>query len=80
MYFVYLIKSITFPNKTYIGYTKNLHNRLKEHNAGMALHTSKYMPWKLVSYLGFSEQKKAIAFEKYLKSGSGISFADKRLW
>jgi len=33
-----------------------------------------------VTYLAFSEKSKALAFEQYLKSGSGHAFANKRLW
>jgi putative endonuclease len=39
-----------------------------------------YHPWKLVSYTAFADETKAAAFEKYLKSGSGRAFADRRLW
>jgi hypothetical protein len=38
------------------------------------------MPWKLVTYVAFSDIEKARAFERYLKSGSGHAFAKKRLW
>jgi hypothetical protein len=31
-------------------------------------------------YLAFDTEKKAIAFEKYIKVGSGYAFAKKRLW
>ena len=51
-----------------------------EHNAGKSSHTSKYVPWKLVTYIAFSDDQKAEAFERYLKSGSGHAFAKKRLW
>jgi hypothetical protein len=36
-------------------------------------------PWRLVTYIAFSDEKKAVAFEKYLKSHSGRAFANKRL-
>jgi hypothetical protein len=35
------------------------------------------MPWKLVTYVAFSDAKKAVALERYLKSGSGHAFARK---
>jgi predicted GIY-YIG superfamily endonuclease len=44
------------------------------------LHTSKYKPWELITYLAFSDESKAVEFEQYLKSGSGHAFASKRLW
>jgi putative endonuclease len=46
----------------------------------MPPHTSKYVPWRLVTYLAFSNEQQAQAFEGYLKSGSGHAFARKRLW
>jgi len=34
----------------------------------------------LVTYVAFSTRIKASEFERYLKSGSGHTFANKRLW
>lgn len=80
MYYVYLIQSIKSPHKNYIGYSANLKERLKKHNWGGYKYTTKDRPWRLIMYLCFVDREKAIAFEKYLKSGSGNSFAKKRLW
>jgi len=80
MHYVYLIRSISHPNQIYIGITSNLKARLKAHNEGRSPHTSKYKPWKLITYLAFSDESKAVEFEQYLKSGSGKAFANKRLW
>lgn len=55
-------------------------NRLIVHNNGGSIHTSKFIPWKLVTYMGFSDVSKALEFECYLKTGSGRAFARKRLW
>ncbi|HEY2921969.1 MAG TPA: GIY-YIG nuclease family protein [Candidatus Binatia bacterium] len=76
MYYVYLIGSLAAPGERYVGMTTNLKQRLLEHNAGKSSHTSKLRPWKLTTYIAF----KAEAFERYLKSGSGHAFANKRLW
>ena len=80
MFYVYLIKSIEFPNQKYIGMTDDLKERLKDHNAGRSLHTSKFKPWKLVNYVAFSSKNAAIEFEKYLKTGSGQSFSKRHFW
>ena len=74
MYYVYILKSVTFPAKNYIGYTTNIDHRLMVHNAGESLYTNKYKPWALRMCLTFQEESKAIAFEKYLKTGSGKAF------
>ena len=80
MYYVYLLRSESHAAQTYIGCTENLKQRLATHNAGGSSHTSKYCPWKLVSYHAFKEKPGALAFERYLKSHSGQAFARKRLW
>jgi predicted GIY-YIG superfamily endonuclease len=74
MYYVYILRSINYPNQIYIGRTVNLKQRLDDHNYGESVHTAKYRPWRLESYFAFSEEPKAVAFEKYLKSGSGREF------
>ncbi|WP_433996072.1 GIY-YIG nuclease family protein [Bradyrhizobium liaoningense] len=63
----------------YVGITDDLRTRLAKHNAGEVPHTSKYGPWRLKTYVAFSNEKQAVAFEKYLKSASGRAFAKKRL-
>jgi len=77
---VYLIQSISFPEQRYVGSTSDLDKRLAAHNAGQSPHTAKFRPWKLITSLAFTDDDKAILFEKYLKSGSGRAFANKRLW
>ncbi len=80
MYYVYLLKSISNPNQTDMGFTEDLKNRLKAHNYGQSSHTAKYKPWDLITYLAFKDRSTALSFEKYLKSHSGKAFANKRLW
>jgi putative endonuclease len=79
MKYVYLLESINFPKETYIGLTDDLRKRLVAHNAGQATHTNKFKPWRLVTYVAFTDETKAVAFERYLKSSSGRAFAKKRL-
>jgi predicted GIY-YIG superfamily endonuclease len=59
--------------------TTNLKQRLAMHNAGQSTFASKYIPWKLVTYIAFSDERKAETFERYPKTGSGHAFAKKRL-
>jgi len=80
MYYVYLLQSEAGREHRYVGRTSDLKQRLSDHNAGKSPHTSKYPPWKLITYLAFSDEQKAKAFEHYLKSGSGHAFARRRLW
>jgi predicted GIY-YIG superfamily endonuclease len=80
MHYVYLLRSIPNPDQTYIGHTKDLKTRSQEHNHGQSSQTAKYKPWELIIYLAFKNKSSALAFEKYLKSHSGKTFAHKRLW
>lgn len=80
MFYVYLLKSISNPSKTYVGYTTDLKERLDHHNTGGSSFTSEFRPWKLVAFVGFDEEAKAREFEQYLKVGSGHAFAKKYLW
>jgi len=75
MFYVYILNSTVEKDRMYVGYTNDLEGRLKEHNSGKSAHTKKHVPWRLMTYIAFDDCKKAYAFEKYLKSGSGRSFA-----
>jgi predicted GIY-YIG superfamily endonuclease len=79
MTYVYILRSIAFPDRYYVGVTADVSARLAKHNAGDVAHTSKYVPWQLKTYVAFSDKAQAYAFETYLKSGSGRAFAKKRL-
>ena len=74
-HFVYLLTSLVDPSSHYTGITQDLYARLAKHNEGGCLHTSKLRPWRIETYIAFTDKAKAIAFEAYLKSGSGREFA-----
>jgi putative endonuclease len=78
MKYVYILESLDSQH-FYVGITDDLRARLAKHNAGEVRHTSKYGPWRLKTYVAFSNEQQAIAFEKYLKTASGRAFAKKRL-
>ena len=79
IYYVYILKSERH-GQIYTGYTKNLQQRMTDHNAGRSPHTKKFKPWKLVTYIAFDKVFTARNFEEYLKTGSGIAFSRKRLF
>ena len=79
MYFVYILRSISYPDQTYVGFTENVDARVKKHNYGGNVSTARYRPWKLVFYCAFDDKSRALAFETYLKSHSGKAFSVKRL-
>ena len=77
--FVYVLRSLSDPNRYYTGVTSNLRLRLAAHNAGECTHTVRNRPWELDVVVAFRDETRAFAFERYLKSGSGCAFAKKHL-
>ena len=72
---VYIIRSVTKPRRIYKGITSNLEARLTCHNEGLVPITASHRPWNLVIAVYFADSGAAHSFERYLKSGSGITFA-----
>ena len=79
MYHVYILRSLADISQWYVGFTDDLEARLSQHNAGDSPHTAKHRPWELVSAISFADRHRALAFERYLKSGSGRAFAARHL-
>jgi len=77
VYYAYILKLSN--SSFYTGVTDNLVKRVKAHNKGDVPHTRKFRPVQLIQYSAFKTKQKALEFEKYLKSGSGIAFRNKRL-
>ena len=80
MRYVYLIQSLSHPDERYVGITDDLKRRLRDHNSGESRHTAKYRRWTPIVVVRFTDDVKARAFERYLKSGSGRVFAKRHLW
>jgi putative endonuclease len=78
-YYVYILQSESVPERFYAGLTDNLENRLRVHNQGKCVHTSKFVPWHVKTAIAFIDRHKALEFEEYLKTSSGRAFAKKRL-
>ena len=73
--FVYVLQSTVDNAQHYVGLTSDVTTRLQVHNSGGSHHTAQNRPWRLVVSLEFAEERGAVQFEKYLKSGSGRAFA-----
>ncbi len=78
MKYVYILQSQT-GDHFYTGITDDLKARLAKHNSGAVTHTSNFRPWRIKSYVAFTDEPRASAFEMYLKSASGRAFAKARL-
>lgn len=72
---VYVLRSVHHPDRYYTGLTDDVERRLAVHNRGGSAHTAKLRPWALVAFTEFTSIDSAIAFEKYLKTGSGRAFS-----
>lgn len=71
MFYVYFAKSLR-NSKVYVGFTsKSPELRVKEHNSGSNLWSSKNRPLKLVYFESYLCEKDAKFREKFYKSGFG---------
>ena len=49
VYYVYLLKTLDgFINKSYVGYTNNLSNRIDKHNNNLGAKSTKGYKWQLI--------------------------------
>jgi putative endonuclease len=78
MFVVYVLYSDKL-NKRYIGSTRDLNNRLKEHNTGKSKFTKAGNPWKLIYQEYCQSNQDARRRELILKSGVGRKFLDQIL-
>ena len=78
MYYTYVLRSLK-DNKLYVGFSKDLKVRVKEHKIGKVPATKSRLPLKLVYYEACLDEKKAVKREKYLKSGFGRNFLKGRI-
>jgi predicted GIY-YIG superfamily endonuclease len=74
MFYVYYLRSVSHPDKTYIGFTSNFRQRFADHNAGKSVYTAEFKPWKIVGFFGFDTEEKALKFERHLKTNAGRVF------
>ena len=67
-FFVYLIVSKNKEKKvSYVGYTKNLTNRILLHNNGKGAKFTKGRIWKLIYYKKYKTKSEAMVEENKLK-------------
>jgi putative endonuclease len=78
MFYVYVLKSKK-DNNLYTGFTGNLKERFKQHNAKRCLSTKQRAPFDLIYYEACLNKRDAEAREKYLKSGMGKRYIKNRL-
>jgi putative endonuclease len=77
--FVYVLRNAENPPRYYTGLTSDVATRHATHDAGSCRHTAKHRPWSIDVVIEFADERRAVAFERYLKSGSGVAFAKRHL-
>jgi len=75
MVHVYILLSKT-THRYYVGSTKDVENRLKEHNAGESSSTRSGVPWKLVWVETFHTRGEAMLHEKQIKSRGAARYLE----
>ena len=78
-FYVYILQSEAESQRFYICLTNDLRTRLKAHNSGRIVHTAKWKPWRLKTYIALSDRTRVAQLERYLKSASGRAFIKSRL-
>jgi predicted GIY-YIG superfamily endonuclease len=73
---VYVLRSSADPGRYYTGVTSDWRAGLEAHNAGRCLHIASGRPWKIDVIVQFADEKRAVAFERYLKSGRAALLPD----
>ena len=66
-YYVYMLKIVGKKTTTYVGYTKNLKNRISLHNTGKGAKFTRGRKWKVIYKEKHSSKNKAISREYYIK-------------
>lgn len=77
MFYTYVLKS-EFDSKLYVGFCGDLKKRLLEHKSGKVNATKDRIPLRLVYYEACLSKEKAVAREKYFKTGFGRRFLKDR--
>ncbi|MCF8362482.1 MAG: GIY-YIG nuclease family protein [Prolixibacteraceae bacterium] len=77
-HYVYILRSEK-DKKFYVGYTKNLEQRVNYHNSGRVPSTKMRQPLTLIYYEVCLNQQDATHREKYLKTSWGKRYIKSRL-
>jgi putative endonuclease len=69
-YYVYVLRSM-IKDFVYVGITHDLRRRFEEHNSGSEFSTKPYIPFELIHYEAYRNEKDAKRREEYLKTTKG---------
>jgi putative endonuclease len=79
MFYIYILQSKK-DKKLYTGFSKNLRERVQQHNKGRVKITKNRLPMELVYYEAFKDETAARRQELFYKTGQGRRILKKRLY
>ena len=71
-FYVYMLKTKSKKDLTYVGFTKNLKNRIILHNTGKGAKFTRGRKWKLIYMEKYKTKKEAISREYYIKKNRSL--------
>ena len=71
-FFVYMLRSKSIKPVTYVGYTKDLKQRINLHNSGKGAKFTRGRKWVLIYKEKFKSKKEAISREYYIKNNRSL--------
>ena len=71
-FYVYMLKSNGIKAVTYVGYTKDLKERIRLHNSGKGAKFTRGRKWKLIYKEKCNTKNQAILREYYIKKNRNI--------
>ena len=67
-HYVYILKTLDgYKNRSYVGYSTNVYERLKKHNLSKGAKATRGYKWKIIYKRTFRSKSKALSFEYTLK-------------
>jgi putative endonuclease len=72
--YVYVLHSVSSPDRHYVGLTDDILRHLAAHNRGELPQTARHGPWRLHVLMKFGTAESAAQFEKFLKTATGREF------
>ena len=67
-FYVYMLTTKGMKSVTYVGYTKNLKERIELHNSGKGAKFTRGRKWILIYKEKYNSKKEAISREYYIKN------------
>jgi len=67
-FYVYMLTTKSMKSVTYVGYTKNLKERIELHNSGKGAKFTRGRKWILIYKEKYNSKKEAISREYYIKN------------